>query len=130
MELALLPEGFSVCRLAPGTLPPIRVASLVCVTVTADETSIVCPVGEEPTDARIEGPFRAFKVAGPLDFALTGVLASLAVPLADERISIFAISTFDTDYILVRTTDVPSAISVLQAAGHRVDLDPVRSSPG
>ena len=120
VELALLPDSFSVCRLAPGVMPAIRPGNLVSLTITADETSIVCPVGEEPAGARIEGPFRAFKVAGPLDFSLTGILASLAVPLADARISIFAISTFDTDYILVPAAAAPSASGVLQRAGHTV----------
>jgi hypothetical protein len=59
-------------------------------------------------------------VAGPLDFALTGVLAALAVPLAEARVSIFAVSTFDTDYVLVADTDLGRALSALRAAGHRV----------
>jgi hypothetical protein len=67
---------------------------------------------------RCESGFVAIEVAGPLDFALTGILASLAAPLADAGISIFAISTFDTDYVLVREADLARARRALEAAGH------------
>lgn len=86
---------------------------------TAEELSVVCPAARVPDGVRVEGPWQAIAVRGPLDFALTGVLASLAVPLADARISLFAVSTFDTDYILVRAADVAQAQAVLTAAGHR-----------
>jgi hypothetical protein len=64
--------------------------------------------------------FRALQVAGPLDFDQVGVLASLATPLADAGVSIFAISTYDTDYILVRQTDLSRGVQALRAAGHTV----------
>lgn len=77
---------------------------------------MVCLEGEEPKGARAESGWRAFRVAGTLDFALTGVLAALATPLAAAGVSIFAVSTFDTDYVLVK--DLPKARKALEAAGH------------
>ncbi len=85
---------------------------------TAGELSIVCPAALVPPGVRAEAPWQAIAVRGPLDFALTGVLASLAVPLADAGISLFAVSTFDTDYLLVRSTDASRARALLIAAGH------------
>jgi hypothetical protein len=61
------------------------------------------------------------RVAGTIDFALTGVLAAVLAPLADAGVSIFAVSTFDTDYVLVREHALAAAVSALQAAGHRVE---------
>jgi uncharacterized protein len=72
---------------------------------------------------RVEGPFRALAVAGPLDFALTGVLAALLVPLAEVGISVFTLSTFDTDWILVPAELAEKAAQVLNQAGHSVDIE-------
>jgi hypothetical protein len=69
-------------------------------------------------EGRIEPGWRAIKVAGPLDFSLTGILATLASPLAEAGISLFAVSTYDTDYVLVREVDLGRAQAVLRAAGH------------
>jgi uncharacterized protein len=69
---------------------------------------------------RAERGFRALAVAGPLDFALTGVLAALAVPLAEAGVPIFAVSTYDTDHLLVRAERLGEAIAALEAAGHQV----------
>jgi hypothetical protein len=82
---------------------------------------VVLPEAEAPAAGRIEPGWRAFKVAGPLDFSLTGILAALSVPLATARIGLFAIATFDTDYVLVREADLEQAKAALRAAGHRVD---------
>lgn len=71
-------------------------------------------------DLRVEGPFRALEVRGPLDFSLTGVLASLLTPLADAEISVFTLSTFDTDWILVPAALTGAASEALTAAGHIV----------
>nr|WP_218889509.1 ACT domain-containing protein [Saccharopolyspora hordei] len=77
---------------------------------------------EAGRDVRVEGPFRALEVAGPLDFSLTGVLASLLVPLADVGISVFTLSTFDTDWILVPADSAGKAADALTAAGHTVEM--------
>ncbi len=123
LVLSLLSDRLAVCRLAPGApipAPPTE-GGLWSVTRTADELSLVLPEAEAPATGKIEPGWRALKVAGPLDFSLTGILASLAVPLAEARISLFAISTFDTDYVLVRAVDLERAQEVLKAAGHKID---------
>jgi hypothetical protein len=91
----------------------------VSITRTPDELSIVCPEDAVPPDTRSEDGFRALKVPGPIPFAQTGVLASLAVPLAAAGISIFAIATYDTDYVLVRATELDAALEVLHAHPQR-----------
>lgn len=123
MRLQVLPGELSVCRLPAG----VPVADLVDPTVPlwgvvrrGDETSVVCPVGSEPVGARVEGPWRAVEVLGPLEFSLVGVLASLAVPLAEAGISIFALSTFDTDVLLVAAGQLERAVAVLTDAGHEL----------
>jgi hypothetical protein len=88
---------------------------------TVAEVSVVCAAERVPDDVRAERGWRALEVAGPLDFALTGVLAAIAVPLARADVSIFAVSTFDTDYVLVRADRLAAAVRALREAGHRVD---------
>jgi len=92
----------------------------VSITHTADELSIVCADDHVPGDVKADREWRALKVEGPLDLALTGVLASLADPLARAQINIFAISTFDTDYLLVKGYNLLRACDVLRQAGHVV----------
>lgn len=120
--LSLLPETLAVARLpADAALPGWIDWSDPFVTVsrTRDELSVVCPEARLPPDfeadnVKAERGWRGFKVEGPLDFALTGILSRLASPLAEAAISIFAISTFDTDYLLVRARDLDAAVAVLQ----------------
>lgn len=91
------------------------------VTRTADEISVVAPVGlVTPEGAVVEGGWRAMVVLGPLDFALIGILAGLASTLANAKVSIFALSTFDTDYILVKEERLQAARDALVAVGHTV----------
>jgi hypothetical protein len=90
------------------------------VTRTADELSVVCPEGCVPPGVAREGGWRALEVEGPLDFALTGVLLSVAAPLARAAVPIFALSTYDTDYVLVREDRLEDAVRSLAGAGHRV----------
>lgn len=121
--MTVLPLRLAVCRLAPDVPLPdwASVAALWSVTRTSDELSVVCAADAVPSGVRAEGPWRALKVAGPLDFALVGILSALAAPLAAAGVSIFAISTYDTDYVLVRDTAVGEALAALRAAGHRVE---------
>jgi hypothetical protein len=117
LGLTLLADVLAVARLEVGEGRPAWVDwtdPLVSVTRTADELSVVCPEHRVPDGVRAERGWRAFKVDGPLDFALTGILAGLAVPLAEAGIPIFALSTFDTDYLLVRTSDVERAAATLE----------------
>ena len=123
LTLSLLPETLAVARLPGGASLPGWIDwsdPFVTVSRTRDELSVVCPEARLPTDAQAERGWRGFKVEGPLDFALTGILARLATPLAEAGISIFAISTYDTDYVLVKSRDIPAALVALRAAGHDV----------
>jgi hypothetical protein len=88
---------------------------------TAAEVTVVC--ADVPDGVRAERGWRALAVEGPLDLALTGVLASLAGPLADAGVPIFALATFDTDYVLVLATAADAARAALEAAGHRIDAE-------
>ena len=85
-----------------------------------DELSIICPSDRVPADAVVETPWRCLRVVGPLDLALTGVLASLIGPLAEARVNIVTFSTYDTDYLLVPTVRLSEALDTLTAAGHRI----------
>ena len=122
VTLSILSDTFAVCRLDSHAQIPSWVTNhdLLSITRTADELSIVCRQRDVPDGIRCERDWRCLKVAGPLDFALTGVLASLTTPLADAVISIFALSTFDTDYVLVKENNFQQALAVLQRAGHRI----------
>jgi hypothetical protein len=121
MNLSHLPGTFAVCRLAPDAEVPAwawRDRSLLSITFTQDELSIVCPATSVPAGVRSEQRWSAIKVEGPLDFSLIGILSALAAPLAAAGISLFAISTFDTDYLLVKEPQLARARQVLQEAGH------------
>jgi hypothetical protein len=122
MTLLLLAGELAVARLDAGdSIPPWAFEGIVSsITRTDDELSVVCAADAVPASARAERGFRCLRVDGPLDFSLTGVLASIAGPLAGARISIFSLSTYDTDYILVREQDVPAAIECLRSAGHEI----------
>jgi hypothetical protein len=93
------------------------------VTRTPAELSVVCDVASVPSGVKGDGPWSALAVRGPLDLNITGVLAGLATPLAVAGISIFAVSTYDTDYVLVRHHDMDRAVRVLREAGHNVSED-------
>jgi uncharacterized protein len=80
----------------------------------------VAPAEVVPAALPAVGPWRALRVRGPLSFELTGILAALATPLARAGVSIFAVSTYDTDYVLVRAGSLADAISALRSAGHLV----------
>ena len=121
MNLALLRGRFAVCRLAPDAeMPRWAAGDFLSVTRTAEELSVVCAEAAVPEGIRREAGWRILKVAGPLDFSLTGILLALARPLAEAGVSIFALSTFDTDYVLVKEESVEIAVAALEAAAHAV----------
>ena len=122
LALSVLPGTFAICRLSHTAAMPDWAASgdFISITRTRDELSIVCVDHDIPADAKCNRGWRCFKVEGPLDLALTGVLSSLAAPLAEARINFFAISTFDTDYLLVKEQNLTRAVAVLSQAGHAV----------
>lgn len=95
-------------------------ATFWSVTRTAAELSVVCDEKQAPEGARCETGWRCIAVEGPLPFWATGILASLAGPLAEARISIFALSTFDTDFVLVQESDLARALVTLRSAGHEM----------
>ncbi len=121
LTLSLLSDTFAICRLGPEAgIPSWALAGdFFSVTRTKEELSLVCPQEMVPEGTHCEKNFRCIKVAGPLDFALIGLLASLTEALAQEEISILAISTFDTDYLLVREAQVDRAVQKLSQAGYR-----------
>ena len=107
----------------PGSSVPAPAGEFFSVTVTSHETSIVCQQ-PPPGATQVEAGWIALEVIGPLPFSLTGVLASLTVPLAEAGVPVFAISTFDTDYLLIKAADLDSANRALIAAGHECSLRP------
>jgi hypothetical protein len=122
--LKLLPEHLAICRLdGRDPVPEWAAASgFHSITRTADELSIVQAEARVPAQVRHEPGWRAFQVEGPLPFSATGILAAIAVPLAAAGISIFSVSTFDTDYVLVKDSDASPAAAALYASGHSVEL--------
>lgn len=120
--LLVLPETFSVSRL-PAHHPIPDWASggeLIAITRTREELSVVCRENDVPRDVLSESGWRCLRVAGALDFALVGVLVSILQPLADAVVPVFAVSTFLTDYILIKAVDLERAVKALQEAGHHV----------
>ena len=122
LTLTIIPGRFSVCRLdAQEAVPGWALdGDFFSVTRTAEELSIVCRETDVPEGEMSEAGWVCFKVEGPLDFALTGVMAALAGPLADAGISLFAVSTYDTDYLLVKALVLGGAVVALTKAGHTV----------
>lgn len=116
LSLSVLPQKLAVCQLDKNTQIPswIDGDAYFSITKTDEELSVICSENRVPNDVKAEKDWRAFKVNGPLDFSLTGILASLASPLAQAGISIFAVSTFDTDYILVKSDKMDEAVKVLR----------------
>jgi hypothetical protein len=117
-----LPERFAVCRLPAGAEIPAWAVrgEFFSITRTPDELSLVVPQARVPRGIATEPGWRCFRVEGPLPLTAIGVLASLAAPLADASVSLFAVSTHDTDYLLVREAQVEPARDALAAAGHTV----------
>ncbi len=123
MTIRPLPHAFTICKLAdPQTIP---FDSEFCfVAKTDEELSLVCPTDRAPAGALArEDGFRAFRIEGVLDFSLVGILAAISGALADAGIGLFAVSTFNTDYVLVKEVDLARALAALQAVGYI----PVRS---
>ena len=123
LDLVLLPDDYAVCRLEPDADLPAdlgKTSGVVSVTWTSTEISIICTTEHAPADGVVNTPWRCLRVNGPVNLALTGILASLVNPLAEARVNIFAFSTHDTDYVLVPTVRLSEALAALTAAGHRI----------
>jgi hypothetical protein len=124
LNLLAVPGRFAVCKFLPKEKPPAWIfdEDFYSITRTEEELSVVCRADKVPDSDAVscESGWVGLKVQGPLDFSLTGILDSLTRPLAEAGISIFALSTYNTDYLLVRETKLNDAVCVLTAAGHNV----------
>jgi uncharacterized protein len=123
LPLELLPDTLAVCRLASDAVVPSWAAGsqgFVTISRTREELSITTTQANVPPGVRCERDYRALRVRGPLPLDLIGILAAIADPLAAAGLSIFAISTFDTDYVLVKSRDLEAAVAALERAGHHV----------
>jgi hypothetical protein len=122
VQLRVLPDGYAVVRLQPGSELPswVDAGPFRSVTRTDNEVSVVCRDRDVPDGQSAERGWRVLELKGPLDFSLSGVVASLVVPLAEAEIPVFVISTFETDYVLVRASDLEPATAALAAVGHSV----------
>lgn len=121
-ELTLLPERFAISQLAANAPVPewATQGSFFSVTRTRDELSVVCDHGRVPAGVRSQLGWSVLKVHGPFDLTETGVLSSLASCLAEAKLCLFTISTFDTDYLLVASETLSAAVSALERAGHKI----------
>lgn len=120
MKLCILPQELAVVHFSPSTPIPEWVwgSSFYSITRTPSELSIFCDSAVIPDDVEATHGWRAFHVDGQIPFDLPGVLAALSMPLATKQISIFSISTFDTDYMVVPENRFEEAVDILQRAGH------------
>ena len=114
---------FAVCKLPPGSAVPawVTAGDVFSVTRTVEELSVVCRQEMVPSGTQAEVGWRCLRVAGAMPFNLVGVLASLTAPMARAGVGVFAVSTFDTDYLLVKQADFPKAVAALRGAGHVVE---------
>jgi hypothetical protein len=122
-SLRVIDGRYAICRLEPAAPVPDWATGrfLLSITRTPAELSIVCPDEQVPADVSCDRGWRVLAVQGPLDLATTGVVASIAGPLAASGLSLFVVSTYDTDYVLVKDASLREAIAALAAGGHRVD---------
>jgi hypothetical protein len=120
LKFSRLPGSFAICRLpADAEVPQWALHSeFFSLTRTPDELSIVCHQSQVPPEVRHENEWSCLKLEGPFPFSQTGILSSFVQPLSDRAIPIFAIATFDTDYVLVKEAWVDKAVAALVAAGH------------
>jgi hypothetical protein len=118
----LLSEALAICRLpADAPIPPWPRGPFVCTARTPDELSIVCDERCVPPGVPCVRGRRALGIAGAVDFSTIGVIAGLTRPLAEAGVSVFVVSTYDTDWVLVQEKDLATATRVLRAGGHVVD---------
>ena len=116
LRISTLPTTLAVCRLAAESpLPSWVRGTFTSVTRTRHELSIVCNDDAVPKEVKAERDWRAFMVEGPIPFEMTGIAAALIAPLAEARISVFLIATFDTDYVLVKAAKIDEAVEALRA---------------
>jgi len=122
LKFRLLPDSYAIVRLAPDAPVPAWATKgdFTSITRTADELSIVCPADNLPRDVDSQHHWICMKLEGPFPFTQTGVLLSFIGPLSNNALPIFAISTYDTDYVLVQEESSATAIVLLKGAGHQM----------
>ena len=122
LTLKLHSPRYAVVRLDPkAAIPPWAFqGEFFSLTVTPEEMSLIAEETLLPADLPAERNWRILQVVGPLDFALIGILSSLSTTLANRKISIFAVSTYDTDYVLVKDKDIDKAVIALKTAGYEM----------
>ena len=114
-------ENYGICKLHKEAPVPEWVEGIfTSITRTANELSIICLEEKIPKEIKCEKGWRVIEIVGQLEFSLVGVLASLLTPLADAGISVFALSTFNTDYLLIKEKDIDATVKILEASGHIV----------
>ncbi len=119
LDFRVRPGEWAVCRLEPSEpLPSWAAGEFISLTRTPEELSVVCAADAVPEDVRVERGWAALELAGPFEFQATGVLASFLAPLAAEGVPVFAISTYDTDWVMVPAARLGDALRALKAAGH------------
>lgn len=120
MEIKKLKQDFSVCKVADYSRVNLD-AEYCFIGKTDEEKSLVCVTGDVPPNVihRDDG-WKGFRIQGILDFSLIGILAGIAALLAENGISIFAISTYNTDYVLVKKESYPKAMDILGRAGYEI----------
>jgi len=125
LTLGVVEGTFAVCRLEPSAAIPhwATASSFFSITRTVDEISIVCADEAVPVGIKCERGWKCLRVAGTIEFSVVGVLTSLTAPLAEAGVSIFALSTFDTDYLMIKDRDLLTAICVLRHAGHVAQIE-------
>ncbi|MFC4452477.1 ACT domain-containing protein [Deinococcus sonorensis] len=122
LTLSVLNDDYSVCQLPPDAPLPhwATAGDLFAVVRTPQEWSAVCRSAQVPPDVRQDAGWAALVLHGPFEFTLTGILASVLNPLAEAGVGIFALSTFDTDYVLIKRVNLARTVSALRTAGHTV----------
>ncbi len=122
LKFRMLAGTFAVLRMAPDAAPPPWTADseFISITRTRDELSVVCPEQNIPENLRAGPRWICFKLEGPFAFSQTGVLLSFIEPLSNNGIPIFAISTYDTDYVLVEEESAAVTLDTLQRSGHQL----------
>jgi hypothetical protein len=129
LPLVLLPDSLAICRLPADAAVPAWASGpgpFLTVSRTSEELSITLLQSRVPQDMRCERDYLALRVRGTLPPNLVGILLSIAEPLADAGLSIFAISTYDTDYVLLKAADIDVALEALRRSGHEINVEKSR----
>lgn len=123
MELQVIDQPLSVCKISDISMADLS-SDIYFIGKTDEEISLVCSSGSVPAETlEREDGWRAFRIAGTLDFSLVGILSKISGILADNKIGIFAVSTYNTDYILVKEENFERALALLADAGYSISQD-------